>query len=208
MHGDKLMHCKHGLNFVLELLGEKDRLSLACLEDHAYVYFQLTACSEANKPKIRSIISNLVAKGGTNIELGLDAGLAVLRDRRAINSLATVILLTDGFDNEPGTLLSRIEGLLSEQSAYSSEFTINCIGYGSNHDSSLLLRIAELKGGDFYYVEEPCDIGLAFATIIGGISSVISEGIQVTLEELLYDPGIGLGKIYEDTGSFIMIPTL
>lgn len=44
-------------------------------------------------------IRALNAHGGTNIEMGLDAGLAVLRDRRVPNNLTTVILLTDGFDN-------------------------------------------------------------------------------------------------------------
>lgn len=35
--------------FVLELLGERDRLSLICLEDSAYVSFPLMLCTPQKK---------------------------------------------------------------------------------------------------------------------------------------------------------------
>jgi hypothetical protein len=40
----------------------------------------------------------LVAAGGTNIELGLRSGLNVLRLRRTMNPVTSVLLLTDGQD--------------------------------------------------------------------------------------------------------------
>lgn len=59
--------------------------------------------------------------------------------------------------------------------------TIHCFGYGSNHDSEMLLGISQVvPGGSYYYVENNDDIFGAFGDSLGGVFSVVAQNVVLT----------------------------
>jgi hypothetical protein len=54
-------------------------------------------------------------------------------------------------------------------------------GFGRNHDAALLSEIAEQARTPFTYVEDTENIREAFAGTVGGLTSVVAQGLELTL---------------------------
>lgn len=60
--------------------------------------------------------------------------------------------------------------------------SLHRFGVGTNHNSNLLKAMAStLPGGSYYFVESDVDVGGAFGDALGGILSVVSQNVVVTL---------------------------
>jgi len=55
-------------------------------------------------------------------------------------------------------------------------------GFGSDHDADLLSKISEQAHTPFTYVEDTEKIAEAFAGTVGGLSSVVAQGVELTLD--------------------------
>ncbi|CAJ1372665.1 unnamed protein product [Effrenium voratum] len=116
------------------------------------------------------------AGGGTRIAHGLDLGLQVLEQRRQRNKVSAILLLTDGQD---GSCRSQLPQLL--QRAGKLGCGIYAFGFGRDHDSELLREIGEQARTPFTYVEETALVREAFAGVVGGLSSVVAQQVQLSL---------------------------
>lgn len=56
-------------------------------------------------------------------------------------------------------------------------FTIQTFGFGDGHDAELMSSIADLKDGNFYYIEKLNTVDEVFADAMGGLFSVVAENI-------------------------------
>ena len=61
-------------------------------------------------------------------------------------------------------------------------FTINCFGFGNDHDSELMTWIADQKDGNFYFIEKVEDVGVCFIDCLGQLFSVIAENVTVHIQ--------------------------
>ena len=53
--------------------------------------------------------------------------------------MSSILLLTDGCDNNAATINQRIERLIRQtQMEYHTDFTVHTFGYGANHDANIL----------------------------------------------------------------------
>jgi hypothetical protein len=120
---------------------------------------------------------SLSAGGGTRIAAGLDMGIAVMEARRQKNTVSAILLLTDGQD---GSTLGRLPPLLER--AQRENVALYAFGFGSDHDANLLSSISERVHTPFTYVEDTEKIAEAFAGTVGGLSSVVAQGVELTLE--------------------------
>ena len=57
-----------------------------------------------NKEKLKEKIMKLNAGGGTDIAKGIEIAAKVMQERKYINSTSFIFLLSDGNDNEAGTI--------------------------------------------------------------------------------------------------------
>lgn len=54
--------------------------------------------TQENKNLYKQIIQNLYVKGSTNIGLAMKSALEIIRDRKHINEVTSIFLLSDGED--------------------------------------------------------------------------------------------------------------
>jgi Mg-chelatase subunit ChlD len=146
MGGQKIDLVKQTLLYIIDLLNENDRLSLITFTGSANKLAHLVRVNETHKPSLKHIMSNIQAGGGTAISSGLQAALDTLGERKHVNSVSSVFLLSDG---EDGTL-EECRNLLSKKS--SGVYTLHSFGFGKDHDSNLLTELASQKDGNFYYI--------------------------------------------------------
>lgn len=171
MAGSKMALLIETVNFIVDTLSEKDRISIVQFNHRARRLMPLKRLTQQNQPQIFDTIENIKATGGTNIAAAMDVTLAILSQRRFKNPVTSVLLLSDGLDEGAQ---ERCQNLL-EQYAIQDSFTINTFGYGSDHDAELMDDIAKFKDGTFYYIEKVDDVGECFADCVGGLISVIAK---------------------------------
>jgi Mg-chelatase subunit ChlD len=175
MKGKKLSLLKKTLQFVTRVLTPADRLSLVEFSHSAAVLCPLWRCSYDRKRAINDIIDAVVVETGTDIASGLRAGVSVLQARTESNSVAAVLLLTDGQD--AGSL-----NHLDEIIAHVPKGTqVHCFGFGADHDALVMSRIAERCYGTFSFIAALEDVQRCFAATLGGLSSTVATDIDIAI---------------------------
>lgn len=169
----KILLLKNTLKYLVDLLGEDDRISIVSFDSTAQRVTPLQRVTETNKPEIIKAIDSLRASGGTNITAGMTEAVKILNDRNYKNSVASVFLLSDGLD---ANAIAGVQRLLQKHKP-KDIFTINSFGYGNDHDPNLMSSIAKLMDGKFYFIEKLDAIDECFSTRLGD-SSVSSAMIQ------------------------------
>ncbi len=136
---------------LLDVLSDRDRLCLVRFDDRAERMTPLLRVSKENFEVFKSNISLLQDRGGTNIANGMDMAFRVLRERKYSNPVSGIFLLTDGLD---GGAHQRVSACMVERKLLEDNFTINCFGFGRDHDEDLLNNISKLKDGNFYFIDK------------------------------------------------------
>ncbi|KAL2324814.1 hypothetical protein Fmac_023872 [Flemingia macrophylla] len=192
MAGTKLALLKRAMGFVIQNLGSNDRLSVIAFSSTARRLFPLCRMTDSGRQQALQAVNSLVANGGTNIAEGLRKGAKIMEDRKEKNSVASIILLSDGQDNYTvngsGTnhtprnyqflLPTSIGG--GDNSAFL--IPVHAFGFGADHDASLMHSISETSGGTFSFIETEAVLQDAFAQCIGGLLSVVVQELQVGIE--------------------------
>lgn len=202
MKGEKLNLVKESLNYLINNLNENDRLCIILFDDEIERLCPLLYMNEKNKIKIQDLISKISAKGGTRIASALQHAIEVLKQRRQINSVSSIFLLSDGNDlnadkkiknllnKEKYTYFNKEDCLpISKSNSISilntnslNNFTINTFGYGSDHDANLLMNISRLLDGNFYYVDDIHLIDECFLGCLAGLVSVIAQDLTLNIK--------------------------
>ncbi|KAL8199595.1 hypothetical protein R6Q57_013163 [Mikania cordata] len=187
MAGTKLSLLKRAMGFVIQNLGPGDRLAVISFSSTARRLFPLQRMTDTGKQNALLAVNSLVANGGTNIAEGLRKGSKVMEDRREKNSVASVILLSDGQDtytvnsgSGSGNSQNRTDYRLLVPSGI--QIPVHAFGFGSDHDASLMHAVSEVSRGTFSFIETESVVQDAFAQCIGGLLSVVVKGLQVIVE--------------------------
>ena len=63
-------------------------------------------------------------------------------------------------------------------------FTLNTFGYGDDYDSQIMNKLASIRDGSFFYVNNYRKIAEYFVSVLGGCISVISKKVDLNLRIL------------------------
>jgi len=201
MKGQKLSHVKLSLKSIISFMTPKDRLCIILFNDDANVYLDLSFMTEDTKKKYLEKIEKITAKGGTNILNGLKKANEILKeDKKNENNnepmeekrVKTIMLLSDGYDNDYDTeeIVDEIKKITKGQHL---SFTLHTFGYGDDFDSKLMSKLALIRDGSFFSVEDINKIQDYFVNALGGCMSTIYNEVKINI------------KMLKDTYKFIKI---
>ncbi|XP_020176589.2 E3 ubiquitin-protein ligase WAV3-like [Aegilops tauschii subsp. strangulata] len=181
MKGQKPALLKQAMAFVVDQLGPADRLSVVSFSGRAARLTCLARMSDAGKASAKLAVDSLVVESGTNIGEGLRVGAQVLVGRRHKNSVASMILLSDGQDSR--LRAKRYMDLVPPLFvlAGSRPGPVHTFGFGANHDVAALHTIAQATGGTFSFVGNQAAIQDSFAQCIGGLLSVAVQEARIAV---------------------------
>ena len=182
MQGDLIRQVKACLKGLLTRLGEQDRVSLVCFSREAERQCPLIRCSDAGKDRLRTIVEGISCHGTTNIASGFLMGLDVLKRRRTINQAASLLLFSDGRNNEGGN--PRGPCMQALQECRLGKFTVCTFGYGTDLDSQLLEELAITSKGQFQHITKQTEILQVFAFTLSNFTSVVARNVLVSVEVL------------------------
>jgi hypothetical protein len=112
-------------------------------------------------------------------------------------------LLTDGLD---GGADGRVATFMHNRNLTTTNFTINCFGFGRDHDEDLLINISKLKDGSFYFVDKLDTVDECFASALGGLMSVVALDINLFVTNSSFKPFDGIsikrtfGEMWDQKG--------
>ena len=184
MQGEKIHQVKESLKILISLMDEKDRLCLIVFASSADNIYNLEFLTKKNKEILEEKINKISASGGTNILSGLKMAVEVIKSQTYNEKrVASILLLSDGCDNESNDVeLANSFKQLTKGSGLS--FTLNTFGYGDDHDAKIMNKLANLRDGSFFYVQQYSKVAEYFVSVLGGCFSVISKKFDLKLQVL------------------------
>ena len=103
MGGAKLKLVQEAMEFVIQMLGPRDRISIVAFSTQAWRVMGLKRMTPAGKEAAVTAVDSLLPRGGTNIADGLLKSIRILEERSTRNAVAAIMLLSDGQDTTAAT---------------------------------------------------------------------------------------------------------
>jgi uncharacterized protein YegL len=186
MCGEKIELVKQSLKILVDLMDKNDRLALVLFDNSASIYFDLNYMTDDVKKSFKSKIEDIEAHGGTNILSGLQKAVEILiREKGKTNDgrVSSILLLSDGCDNYSNDI-ELANSLKKITKGQNLTFTLNTFGYGYDHDPKIMNKLANIRDGGFFLVEDYNKVSEYFVSVLGGCISVISKKVDLTAKIL------------------------
>lgn len=205
MSGEKLAKAKEAAVLALDMLDERDVLSVVAYSDTVSVLVPSTRV--VNRQEIRARIERIFAGGSTALFAGVSKGadeVAKYLERSRVNR---VILLSDGLANvgpDSPMALGNLGAALKQ-----SGISVSTIGLGLGYNEDLMVALAQRSDGNHAFVENSADLERIFRYEFDDILSVVARDVEIEITcgdgvrpvRLLGRGGdIAGGKIYSTIG--------
>ena len=210
MKGNKLTQLKHSLKAIISFMTPKDRLCIILFNDKAELYLDLEFMTDEKKKVFLDKIEKIKVRGGTNILSGLKKAIEILKEEKKKENdnnilmeqmrVKSLMLLSDGYDNDYDTdeITDEVKKITKGQNL---SFTLHTFGYGDDYDSNLMSKLAIIRDGSFFAIENIDKIQDYFVNALGGCMSIIYSEVKIKVKMLNKDIKIqkvfGKDKLFE-----------
>ncbi|MEY2516424.1 MAG: Ca-activated chloride channel, partial [bacterium] len=162
---NRLANAKRGLQAFLREVAPQDNIGLTIFSDRIQPLVEI-APARSNRAKLRSIVGNLVADGGTAIYDATAAGVEQVGKLADTSRINAVVLLTDGEDTDSTRSADQVVRELEAQGDSSKRVRVFTIAYsaGAAGAAETLARIADASGGKAF-VGKTSDIESVYRSI-------------------------------------------
>ncbi len=197
MAGDKIEQARNALLFILDQLNPNDRFSIVSFDDQIdLLATRLQPVDERTLSSARRFVRQLGARGSTDIEGALQAGLAIFTDsegRADAGASRLLVFLTDGLPTAGVTDDVTIAELVQRANAR-VEARMHVFGVGYDVNTRLLDRLALDNGGSVTYVQPGENLESALSAFYGRIANPVLTDVEVEFEGMrvtnLYPPAM------------------
>ena len=203
MKGNKLTQLKHSLKAIISFMTSKDRLCIVLFNDKAELFLELEYMTDEKKKFFLDKIEKIKVRGGTNILSGLKKAIEILKEEKNKENndnemmgqmrVKCVMLLSDGYDNDYDTdeITDEVKKITKGQNL---SFTLHTFGYGDDYDSNLMSKLAIVRDGSFFAVENIDKIQDYFVNALGGCMSIIYSEVKIKVK--LLKENVKIQKIF------------
>jgi len=177
-------------------------------DSNVNVLLPLTLMTKNTKDSLSKYIDNLKEGSNTNLSGGLLKGLEQFSAERAPNTVATVLLMTDGLANEGITDMNNLVAeLKSRREKSANSASVFTFGFGKNHEENMLRAIAENAGGMYYFIENLDSIAESYGDCLGGLLSVVAQNIKLAIKpvgEVKISRVLGKFKFVQEGNNYVI----
>lgn len=170
MEGERITAVIKTIKVLIERLNIDDMFTLIGFNNITSVIVSGVIITESNKLSIISDLTNIVAGGGTNMEIGITKLGELIHNGLSMPN--SVVILTDGHINEGMTSLG---GLYSLIKSYTPLVPMYTLGYGMEHNANLLKDIAAKTRGSYTLVEDDNILPGVMGDMLGALKSEVTS---------------------------------
>lgn len=180
MGGAKIQHTRAAAEHFISQLKREDRISIVSYDDRIEVH--CAGLPGHRKDQLRRALAAIAPRGMTNLSGGWLAGVAEVEKGLAEaghGRLNRVLLMTDGLANAGITEVDSLVAL--GRKSLERGVRTTTLGFGSDFNEDLLMKVADESGGNFYYIDSPEKAPVAFLEELGEMSAVVGQNLEVFL---------------------------
>ncbi|MBC8424852.1 VWA domain-containing protein [bacterium] len=171
----KMEYAREAAKIVVDRMETSDVLAVVEYDDEISVLWPASKVEARGLIKRR--IDELSPRGSTNLCGGLMRGVEEAMRNRDGSDINRVILLSDGLANEGITDPREIYRLVRE--AKSRGVTVSTMGLGLDYNEDLMRGIAEHGGGNYYYIENPQQMGTIFGRELETLFTTVARDVVI-----------------------------
>lgn len=182
MAGDRLTAVKRTLLAARSLFQPTDRITLVTFGDSATCVANNHLMTADGSREFYQRVADLTTNGCTNLQ----AGITCLQSVQLVETPYTaILLLTDGIINRGTTSTG---GLYAAMSCF-VDLPITALGYGAQHNRTLLRNLAVSSHGSYTYVDTDELLPAVMGDLIAGLRNVVIHQAQITVGDQSYSLG-------------------
>ena len=193
MAGEKLHFVKQAAAHVVDLLEEKDRISVTIYDDVVETIFASNLMTADNKTKAKTEIQKANSRSSTFLSGGWLKGCEEAARGATGGSLNRTLLLTDGLANVGITNIDELS--THSRELFNRGIATSCFGVGTGYDEHLLEAMANSGGGNFHFLETLSAIPVVF-------EREFEELVNISLRDVKVDVRLPLGVKAEVSGGW------
>ena len=184
MEGKPIRDARAASLALIDALEEGDFVSVVAFDSRTQVLVPSTRMRRGDggaMTKLKKAIDGMQARGTTDMQGGLQAGLAEVMKSYQPAGINRIVMLGDGEPNEPSSLS------YLAQSAGQQGVAITTLGLGVEYDETLMTEVAQRSGGQFHYLRESSEVPQMFREEIARLHRAAGRNLVLTLT-----PGPGI----------------
>ncbi|WP_374689266.1 VWA domain-containing protein [Promineifilum sp.] len=174
MAGQKIRDLRQAARLLLDRLGPQDLISLVLFDDHADVL--APSRPAVDKAALLAQLDRIDERGGTQMSLGLQAGLGQLQAGLSPDRVNRLLLLTDGETWDDEDRCRELAGRAGQLG-----IPISALGLGDEWNQTLLTDLAGLSGGSWEFIDTPDRIVAAFQHVVAVMQRTVVTNANLTL---------------------------
>lgn len=179
MAGDKMENAKRTAKAVIDRLGPEDMVSIVNYDDQVEVSFAQGPVRD--KEDLRRRIDRISDRGSTALAAGMQEGYRQVQSKKREGYVNRVLLLTDGLANVGLTDPTAIRRITRDE--YTNRgIAISTFGLGADYNEDLLTGMAEVGGGNYYFIERGEQIAGIFDRELKGLLNVLALDAKATIK--------------------------
>ncbi len=177
---DRLPMAQRAMKLMVDGLNEEDTVALVTYAGSVRDVLPPTPASE--RQKLFEAIDSLSSGGGTAMGDGLQIAYQHAVKKAGPDTVARVIVLTDG-DTNLGQNLTADQMLESVRGYVQEGVTLSTIGFGmGNYRDDLMERLANKGNGNCFYIDSDKEARRVFQEQLAGTLEVIAKDVKVQVE--------------------------
>jgi uncharacterized protein YegL len=178
MEGGRMSALKRTLSLLVDRMKSEDKLTLI---EYSYVG-RVKAVAESDKDRLRAVIEEMAAGGGTCLESAIDKLFMLIRGYEhnlPIPNPDAVFIMTDGQINQGIHTGEGLSSLLS--GALRDPVPVSTVGYGEDHNATLLQTLAVTTRGTYTFASSDEMLPAVIGNIMAGCEDEVARGLRVSL---------------------------
>src|SRR5581483_7638296 len=179
---------KRALHSALEQITPTDRFALIAFAREAMVVIP-NQSGENKRELLQAIdtLDTLPLGNETCMAMGMERGLVQVQAGFSRDFVNRLILLTDGFTRDAPQCRALAHNAAQQGIA------ISTMGLGVEFNEELLIAIADMSGGNAYFIRDPDEIPAVFRQELSGVQNIALRGL---LLKMRFMKGVELRRVH------------
>ena len=180
MNGQKINDARTAMLRLMDHLTGADRLGIVSYANNVVVHSPLVSMNYPNVSRLRRLVANIGAGGGTNLGSGLHTGVDMFSSSPDYGRQRKLILISDGLANQGVTYPRRLGMMASNGPEHN--FTVSSVGVGYDFNEQLMTTIADYGGGSYYFLEDPNHFAWIFQKEFDSARRVAASSLEIRIQ--------------------------
>jgi Ca-activated chloride channel family protein len=175
MEGEAIDHLRAAAAEIVGNMSERDSLGLVAFHSKAEVLMPTTPLAGTGRAQALAAIEKIRATGTTDLAGGLALGVQELASHRAAGAIDRMVLVADGFPNDPTTIATSV------QYAAANGIAITTLGVGIEPSEQMLATIAKDTGGVYRYAPDGSEIATVFKKELLRMQTLVARNMSLRI---------------------------